>query len=67
MTPCDLLEQSWRWLAASCVVLLGVVGWLVGTVRGLREELEERDLAARVALEERVGHEVGSAVRGVKR
>lgn len=71
MTHCDLLEQSWRWLALSCALLLGLVFWLLGTVRGLQQELGDvrwaaRWLAAR-QLEERVGHEIGTAGRRVRR
>ena len=52
MTPCALVGLA-------CLVLLGVIVCLTGWVWALRYELEKRSLATRLALQERIGHEVG--------
>ena len=53
MTSCALVGLA-------CLVLLGVIVWLGVEVRALRRERKARDMAARLALQERVGHEVGA-------
>ena len=49
MTPCVLV-------GAACLLLLGVVVWQCGTIRGLRREVARYRVVARVTVEERVGH-----------
>ena len=52
MTSCALVGLA-------NLFLLSVIIWLCVKVRALRWELEARDMATRLALQERIGHEVG--------
>ena len=47
MTPCPLVGLS-------CLLLLGVIAWLVGRVRMLQSKLREHALVERVLHERRI-------------